>query len=104
MIWGAIGVDYKSGCFFYSGWIDSDEYQTILCKFQLIEVMNQRFGQHAWYFMTDGATSHTSRSTLKWLRSSCLVLPRWPPNTPDLKPIEWFGDYEMAHENGGTED
>jgi hypothetical protein len=30
MIWGAIGLDYKSGCFRCSHGVDSNEYQSIL--------------------------------------------------------------------------
>jgi transposase len=55
---------------------------------RLVEDMNERCGPHAWYFMQDGASAHTAKSTMNYLQSVCLVLPGWPPNNPDPNPIE----------------
>jgi transposase len=39
--------------------------------------------------MQDGASSHSSRSTLRFLRQNAIrVLPDWPPNSPDVNPVE----------------
>jgi transposase len=39
--------------------------------------------------MQDGAKPHTATNTMSFLSSvSVEVLPRWPPNSPDLNPIE----------------
>jgi transposase len=50
--------------------------------------MNSRFGEYQWHFMQDGASCHTAKDTLEYLRGRCLLLPGWPPNSPDLNPIE----------------
>ena len=40
-------------------------------------------------FQQDGATCHTSVSTRGFLaRNGVQVLPEWPPNSPDLNPVE----------------
>ena len=40
-------------------------------------------------YMHDGAPSHTSRSTVAFLAAKGVkVLPDWPPNSPDLNPVE----------------
>ena len=40
-------------------------------------------------FMQDGASSHTSQSTLRFLRTNNIqFIPDWPPNSPDLNPVE----------------
>jgi transposase len=39
-------------------------------------------------FMQDGATPHTARASVEELTKYCIVCPFWPPNTPDLNPIE----------------
>ena len=40
-------------------------------------------------YMHDGAPSHTSRSTVAFLAAKGVkVLPNWPPNSPDLNPVE----------------
>jgi hypothetical protein len=36
----------------------------------------------------DGATCHTTPSNLEGLTRSCILCPFWPPNSPDLNPIE----------------
>jgi transposase len=39
--------------------------------------------------MQDGAKPHTATNTISFLNSVNVdVLPRWPPNSPDLNPIE----------------
>jgi transposase len=88
MIWGAIGVGYKSGCIQCSNGVDAEEYQAIVEKSNMIDEMNERYGPFQWFFMQDGATAHTSQDTIDALKKLCLLLPGWPPNSPDLNPIE----------------
>jgi hypothetical protein len=54
----------------------------------MIKTMNDRFGKCKWTFMRDSASPHTAATTTWFLISECLVLPGWPPNNPDLNPIE----------------
>jgi transposase len=88
LIWGAIDVGDKSGCFFCFNAVDTGEYQSLMIHSRLVEDMNERCGPHAWYFMQKGASVHTAKSTTDYLQSVRLVLPGWPPNSPDLNPIE----------------
>jgi transposase len=88
MIWGAIGVGYKSGCIFCSDGVDAQEYQAVLKKAELVEELNNRDGRFEWFFMQGGASAHTAKATTEWLNDLCLILPGWPPNSPDLNPIE----------------
>ena len=39
-------------------------------------------------FQHDGARCHTDASTLLWLESKNIRTFDWPPNSPDLSPIE----------------
>jgi hypothetical protein len=64
------------------------EYQSLMIHSRLVEDINERCEPHAWYFMQDGASAHTAKSTMDYLQSIYLVLPGWPPNSPDLDPIE----------------
>jgi transposase len=88
MIWGAIGEDYKSGCIFCSSGVDSEEYQSILQRSELVKDLDALHGRFKWFFMQDGASAHTAKATSKFLSEICLLLPGWPPNSPDLNPIE----------------
>jgi len=42
-------------------------------------------------FQQDGARAHTSKATIAWLDANIkhyILIEDWPPNLPDLSPIE----------------
>ena len=52
---------------------------------------NQVFGSD-WVFQQDGAKPHSHRLTQKWCRDnfpSFIDKNRWPPNSPDLNPLDY---------------
>lgn len=89
MVWGAIGPGYKSPLIRCSGGVDSAEYIAILSQSRMVPDLNARFGPTKWTFVQDGAPCHQSREVMTWLESTGVaVAPGWPPNSPDLNPIE----------------
>ena len=43
-------------------------------------------------FQQDGAPAHMARVTQEWLHTNCLEIiekDRWPPNFPDLNPLDY---------------
>lgn len=82
-------MNYRSPLIQCSNSVDASEYQGILERSEVIEEMNKRYGRGQWTLMQDGAPCHLARTTLEWLDSQhvCTV-PGWPPNSPDLNPIE----------------
>jgi hypothetical protein len=51
------------------------------------------FGSRQWVFQQDGATSHTSNKSQKWCRNNFdafMDKHHWPPNSPDLSPLDFF--------------
>ena len=88
MIWAAIGVGYRSGVVKCSKREDSDDYKRIIEESNMIEQCNQLYGAYNWTFMQDGAPCHNSNGTLEWMRPRMMIIPGWPPNSPDLNPIE----------------
>ena len=51
------------------------------------------FGQKKFIFQQDGATAHTaerSQNLCKRLFGSFIEKKRWPPNSPDLNPLDYF--------------
>jgi transposase len=46
------------------------------------------FMQPEWTFMQDGASIHRAKHTKKWLEDKNIPVLEWPPNSPDLNPIE----------------
>lgn len=100
MVWGAAGgpLHTKMLVLCPSGSFRSPNYIKIL-KEKLIPTLRLRttVGRTA-LFMHDGARCHTSRATTAFLHSANLkVLPGWPPNSPDLNPIEgWWGQIKYS--------
>lgn len=42
----------------------------------------------SWTFMQDNAPCHVSKTTKKWIHDHGFQVMEWPPNSPDLNPIE----------------
>jgi len=61
-------------------------YQQIIDE-NLIDEMNMLY-EDGWWLMQDNASCHTSRSTHDWLENMNIRVIDWPPNSPDLNPIE----------------
>ena len=43
-------------------------------------------------FQQDGAPAHTARQTQEWLKVNCtdfIAKDQWPPNSPDLNPLDY---------------
>ncbi|KAJ6252742.1 transposable element-related [Anaeramoeba flamelloides] len=69
--------------------VNSESYQNnIISRCRVFTDMDKEYGQWNWLLMQDGAPAHTSNSTKEYLSNKCLVLKNWPPNSPDLNPIE----------------
>ena len=88
MIYGAIGVNYKSKLVFVSGSIDSSKYRENIIESEMIETLNETKGKGNWIFMQDGAKPHSACDTISWLEKQCRYISKWPSNSPDLNPIE----------------
>jgi hypothetical protein len=85
MVWGGIGSKGKTELQVVKGNINSEKYQEIL-----IRAENELKGLYpkGFVFVQDGASCHTSRSTMEWLQTSGWRVSPWPSNSPDLNPIE----------------
>lgn len=103
MVWGAISLDYRSPLIACSNSVNADEYQRIVYASRMIDDMNERYGVGKWLFMQDGAPCHTSFTTTQmFYNKKVCLLPGWPPNSPDLNPIEMlWGGHEKKGKLGG---
>jgi len=48
--------------------------------------------QYRWTLQQDGAPSHTAKNTVNYLKRKnvSLIKPQmWPPNSPDLNPVDY---------------
>lgn len=88
MFWGGIRADGKRFIKRFCGTVDSFRYQAILDEALPMLYSNR----HIW--QQDGATCHSSASTLKYLTDKCIrTIDDWPAQSADLSPIENLWDY-----------
>lgn len=85
MVWGALS--FKS---FYleiieNGTINSRKYCNIIQNF--VPHANALF-PNGWILEQDGATPHTSHETRNFFMDNFLQILQWPPNSPEINPIE----------------
>jgi hypothetical protein len=86
MVWGAIGMAYKSKLLIVPGFVSAATYVDVLAQF--MPGCDEILGHGRWVFVQDGAPAHMARETVLSVRDRCLWIPSWPPNSPDLNPIE----------------
>lgn len=75
--------------------ITQDRYMTVIRRF--IAVLRRRRVLESAWFMQDGATPHTSKATIEFLRLhfNDRIMSRntnhvWAPYSPDLNPLDFF--------------
>ena len=68
---------------------NADAYITILQEniVPFIEKLHQHL-QHNFVFQQDNATIYTARITEAWFAEQAFKVMEWPPNSPDMNPIE----------------
>ena len=88
MVWGAIEQGFRTPLMKCSGSVDVEEYINIMERSGLFTTCDMKFGRYKWVYMHDGAPCHTSSQTTNWLSQRAVVIPGWPPNSPDLNLIE----------------
>lgn len=82
---------YKAGGKGMYDGVCAREFQDIMGKhlYPQAKAIMQRAGQPDPVFLLDGATPHTAKDTINFLRAKGIeYLHGWPPNSPDLNPIE----------------
>lgn len=90
MVWLCIAADGTSRLLRCDDRQDSVSYQTRILTPALSFIKAGRAtDRHSVVFQQDGASSHTSVSTVRFLADKNVnVLPNWPPNSPDLNLVE----------------
>ena len=88
MVWGAFGRDYRSPLIICPAKVNAAAYQQIITDSGMVSDLDRKFGRGKHYFMQDGALAHTAQTSVNFLNKQCKVVPGWPPNSPDLNPIE----------------
>jgi hypothetical protein len=87
-IWGCISHKGSGVCELFRGRINQHRYRETL-ENSLIPSRDLMYGpEQAWIFQQDGAPAHTANSVKSWLEEQAITVLDWPPQSPDLNPIE----------------
>lgn len=88
MFWGCFCEAGLGPLYPCNGTVNTDRYISIL-EHQLIPTTTLWYPNSAdWTFVQDNAPCHASKKTKKWLSDHHVRTMQWPPNSPDLNPIE----------------
>ncbi|KAL8346391.1 hypothetical protein RB598_000343 [Gaeumannomyces tritici] len=91
MFWGSFAGKVKGPTYFWADEtsIDAPEYcrHIIPIVFDWLEAQEVR-GCRPPYFQHDNTSSHSAKMAKFWLRDLEIMVVLWPPNSPDLSPIE----------------
>lgn len=89
MVWGAISAAGASTLALTRDTINSSAYTKILEEY-LVSNMDVLYKNcpTGWFLMQDNSPVHVSKESRAWFAREGIQLIDWPPNSPDLNPIE----------------
>ena len=85
MVWGALSFKGFYLKIIDSGTLNSQKYCNIVSEFMPYA---NAFYPDGWILEQDGATPHTSKESKNFLRGNNVQILQWPPNSPDINPVE----------------
>ena len=88
MVWGAVGVGYKSKLFRFKETCNKETYMQMLDGQGIFEELDNQFGRGQYVFQQDNAPPHVARDTIAWIQARAHMINDWPARSPDLNPIE----------------
>jgi transposase len=88
IVWGCITGEGTGELVRLKSKVDSNAYIKILEDGLLRTIENKNLDPNKVIFMQDNAPIHTSRITKEWLNLHKINVMDWPPQSPDINPIE----------------
>ena len=85
-VWAGFSVEGRTAIAIFRDTVNAPYYQGLL--FNHLLPYTDRFESEHLIFMQDNAPPHTAKSTKEFLGRQKFWTMDWPPNSPDLNPIE----------------
>jgi hypothetical protein len=87
MVWGPVGIGFRSSLVIFDGTVDAKTYVESL-KRSFFGEADTAYEGRPWVIVHDGASPHATDANLAELSEHCQICPFWPPNSPDLNVTE----------------
>ena len=88
MVWGCMTYHGLGDLSWIPGKINSDDYITVLMDYVLQSRDWYEMDRSTFIFQQDNASIHTAHKVRDYFAKERLTVLEWPPNSPDLNPIE----------------
>lgn len=87
MVWSFMTFDTLGPLIIMDENINSKNYIQILEE-NIVPFINNSNRKESFIFQQDNAPAHKASKTLEWFKKNNIKVMDWPPNSPDLNPIE----------------
>lgn len=89
MVWGCMSASGVGELFVCEGRMNSQRYTSMLEEVLEVSALKLFEGDNPEYvFQQDNAPCHKSRDATRWFETNRIKVLEWPPQSPDLSPIE----------------